>query len=466
MFDLKMLVGGEMLSGGSSLDVFNPATEQVTSSVPRADEDQLNLAVAAAKGAFAGWAKTKHETRQVLLGKLADALEADAANLTKAIVAEAGKPLHEASMEVYVATLILRHVSGLPGLEPETISSSSGQAITIYRKPLGVVAGITPWNMPLMQPTLKLAMALIAGNTIVLKPAPTTPVSALLLGQIAADIFPAGVVNVIVDQNDLGGMLTSHPDVAKIGFTGSTVTGRKIMASAAPTLKRLTMELGGSDAAIVLPDVDVEKVAKGLVGVAMFNCGQICTAPKRIYVHADITDDLAQAMAGLAQNAVIGDGAKTGTTLGPLQNETQYEKVLGYMSEAQQRGTVLTGQGKLDRPGYFVDPMIVKDVEEGMRLVDEEQFGPVIPVLSFQNEDEAVKRANASAYGLGGSVWSADVERAAVLASQLDVGQAWVNSHGVSPLEAPLSGAKQSGFGVEGGPDGLHEYTQITAVTH
>lgn len=465
MFDLEMLIGGELVSGPTSFDVLNPATASVFATAPKASERELNAAVSSAKKAFPGWSTTSFEDRQAKLAKLADGLEAATNELATVIVAEAGKPIHEATMEVYVACLILRHVASLGHPQVEEISTSSGQLVKIYRKPLGVVAGITPWNMPLMQPVLKLAMALVAGNTLVLKPAPSTPLSALMLGRQAAEIFPAGVVNVIIDQNDLGPMLTAHPDVAKIGFTGSTITGRKIMASAAPGLKRLTMELGGSDAAIILPDVDVERVARTLFATATFNCGQICTAPKRIYAHRDISDALAEAMAKRANEAVVGDGATPGTTLGPLQNSAQYNKVLSYMSEAQEKGTVVSGGRRLEQDGYFVEPMIVKDVSEGMRLVDEEQFGPIIPVLSFTDEADAIMRANASPYGLGGSIWSADVERAAALASQLDVGQAWVNSHGVSPIEAPLSGAKQSGFGVEGGPDALHAYTQITAVT-
>lgn len=461
-----MLIDGEMVSGASAFDVLNPASENVYATAPKANPAQLETAVAGAKRAFKDWKGTDFRSRQALLSRLADRLEENTAEIAAIIVAEAGKPTYEANIEVYVATIILRRIAGLPEPELERIPTASGQTVTIYRKPLGVVAGITPWNMPLMQPVLKLATALVAGNTIILKPAPTSPLSALVLGKYAADIFPAGVVNIIVDQNDLGELLTSHRDVAKIGFTGSTVTGRKIMLSAAPTLKRLTMELGGSDAAIILPDVDIEKTAQGLFGVATFNCGQICTAPKRIYAHEDICDQLGEAMAGLARRVVVGDGAAAGTTMGPLQNATQYSKVIDYMAEANAKGTVLTGTGRLDREGYFVDPMIVTDVEEGMRLVDEEQFGPVIPILRFRDEAEAISRANASAYGLGGSVWSGDAERAATLASELEVGQAWVNSHGVSPFEAPLAGAKQSGFGVEGGLDGMQEYMQMTAVTH
>ena len=463
MADHHLLIGGELQSGASSFPVINPATEEPFSTAPWASRRQLDCAVEAAGDAFKTWRAAPTAERRVALLALAQAVEASGSDLQSLLTQEVGKPSYEAQIEVASAVAVLRYFANAE-LPVERLASASGATAVVHRKPLGVVAGITPWNMPLLQACVKLGSAIATGNTIILKPAPTTPLSALALGALAAPIFPAGVVNVISDQHDLAPLLTEHPGVAKVGFTGSTTTARKVMAACAPTLKRLTMELGGSDAALVLRDADVKRTARGLFGIAMFNCGQICTAPKRIYVHEDIYDQLTDELCALAHGSVVGEAAAAGTTIGPVQNKSQLDKVVEYLADAHAHGTVLTGGARLDRRGYFVPPTIVRDVTNGCRIVDEEQFGPIMPIVRYEDEDQALALANDSPYGLGGSVWSNDPARARSIAAKLECGQAWINRHGVSPADFPLAGAKLSGVGVELGDEGLKSYTQMTVV--
>ena len=244
------------------------------------------------------------------------------------------------------------------------------------------------------------------------KPAPTTPLATLRFAELIKDVLPPGVLNVITDANDLGDEMTKHPDIRKISFTGSTATGKKVMASAAQTLKRITLELGGNDAGIVLDDVDPKKVAPGIFDGAFQNTGQVCIAIKRLYVHESVYDEMCNELVELAKSAVVGDGVKQGTKLGPLQNKMQYEKVKGFLEDARKNGKIVAGGAAMDRPGYFIDPTIVRDIAEGSQLVDEEQFGPVLPVIKYSDKDDAIRRANATTYGLGGSVWSSDIKRA------------------------------------------------------
>src|SRR5262249_13631322 len=311
---------------------------------------------------------------------------------------------------------------------------------------------------------VKVGPALVAGNTVVAKPAPTTPLTTLRFGELCARILPPGVVNVVVDQNDLGAVLTAHPDVAKVAFTGSTATGRKVMAGAAGTLKRLTLELGGNDAAVGLHDPGPKEVAPKIYEAAMAIASQTCVAVKRLYVHDSIHDAVCDALAKLARETVVGDGLESGTQMGPLQNAAQFDWVKGFLDDARRNGTVVAGGAALEREGYFVRPTIVRDIPDGARLVREEQFGPILPVLRYTDLDDAIARANDTEYGLGGSVWSADRERALRVAARLDAGTVWVNKHLDMQLDTPVGGAKQSGIGVELGTEGLAEYTQTTII--
>lgn len=455
----KLLINGEMVDGDLSMDVLNPATEEKIADCPRASEGQLNAAVAAAKAAFPAWSKTSVDERKALVLKIADVIEANATELVQLLTKEQGKPLEDATVEVYGMAAFCRYFTSLD-LPVEVLEDSDARRVEVHRNPLGVIGAIVPWNFPLLLMAFKLPPALIAGNTLVIKPAPTTPLSTLRLAQLISDIVPAGVINFITDANDLGAPMTAHPDVRKISFTGSTETGAKVMAGAAGLLKRITLELGGNDAGIVLDDVNPKEAAQKLFDSAFQNSGQVCIAMKRLYVHENIYDEVCDELATIANDTVIGDGSEQGTKLGPLNNKMQYDKVKALIEDAKQEGNVIAGGEFPDKPGYFIRPTIVRDIKEGSRLVDEEQFGPVLPVMSFADESEAVARANSSPWGLGGSVWSANPERAYALAEQMDAGTVWINKHAELDPTIPFGGAKMSGLGNELGQEGLLEFTQ------
>jgi acyl-CoA reductase-like NAD-dependent aldehyde dehydrogenase len=349
-------------------------------------------------------------------------------------------------------------------LPAKILRENDVERIVQHHAPLGVVAAITPWNFPLLLLMIKVAPALLAGNTVVAKPAPTTPLTTLLFGEMCAELLPPGVLNVIVDQNDLGGLLTQHPDVAKVAFTGSTATGKKVMASVASTIKRLTLELGGNDAAIVLDDVNVKDVAAKIFQGAMVNAGQVCLAIKRVYVPDALYEAMCTELVALANTHIVGDGLDAATQMGPLQNKVQFEKVKEFLQDAHTNGKVIAGGHALNRDGYFIAPTIVRDIADDSRLVREEQFGPVLPVLKYSDLDDAIARANGTEYGLGGTVWGSDTKRAFEVAQRMASGTVWVNKHLELPPDIPFGGAKQSGFGTEMGQEGLEEFTQSRII--
>ncbi len=463
MLSGNLLINGALVEGASRLEVINPATGLSFATIARADEAQLEAAIAAAKTAGPAWAALGWEARGALLARLSDAIEAQKDDFAKLLTTEQGKPLKQAMGEVIGGIYQLRHYAA-QRLEPKVLRETDSVRIIEHRTPLGVVAAITPWNFPFLMLTQKLGPALIAGNTVIAKPAPTTPMCALKIAELAADILPAGVLNVIVDNNDLGGQLSNHPDVVKISFTGSTATGKKVYAAGADAMKRITLELGGNDAAIVLDDVDPKAIAPKLFNGAMVNAGQVCLAIKRVYAPSAIYDELCSELATLAKNAVVDDGLNQGSQIGPVQNRMQFEKVCGFLEDAQANGTVLAGGKPLDRDGYFIAPTIVKDIPDDARLVREEQFGPVLPVLKYDDIDDAISRANDSEYGLGGTIWSNDVGRGVEVAMKINSGTVWVNKHLDLPFDIPFGGSKQSGIGREGGDEGLFAYTQAHVV--
>ncbi len=464
MTDFKLLINGELVDGAATLDVVNPATGEVFEQAPRADQAQLEQAVAAAKAAYPAWSATSLDSRRDLLRTLADKMEAAIPQIAEVLTREQGKPLKDAQGEVFFAVYSLRLNAGLD-LSPRVVKENDQVRVVEHRKPLGVVAAITPWNFPVMLLMNKVTPALLAGNTLVIKPAPTTPLSTLMIGALCAEVFPAGVVNTLVDQNDLGGLLSSHPDVAKVSFTGSTATGKKVLSSSTETLKRVTLELGGNDAALVLDDVDVDEVAAKIYHAGTYNAGQICVAVKRIYVPESLYDAFCAALARHAGQSVVGDGMEEGTQIGPLQNRMQYDKVRDLLEATAKAGKIIAGGAALDRRGFFIAPTVVRDVSDTDRIVADEQFAPILPVLSYTDLDEAIERVNASIYGLAGSVWSSDVNRAEQVARRIDSGTVWINSHMALDPEVPFRGAKQSGIGVEQAREGLLEYTQASVVT-
>ncbi|WP_409934967.1 aldehyde dehydrogenase family protein [Novosphingobium sp. 9] len=462
-----LLIDGHLVDGASDFPVINPATGAPFAQAPRADEAQAAVAVAAARRAFPDWAALGFGERRRRLEALADGLEADLETMARLLTREQGKPLTEAREEVFFSVAALRHFAAMT-LEPRVLRDTAKERIVEQRYPLGVVAAITPWNYPLLLLMVKLAPALITGNAVIAKPAPSTPLTTLRLGRIAADILPPGVFQTLVDRNDLGAWLSRHPDVAHVSFTGSTPTGKKVLASAADTLKRFTLELGGNDPALILDDADVAKVAARIFAGATANAGQICLAIKRVYAPRAMMDALCDELARLADEAVVGDGMEQGTTIGPIQNRAQYEKVLGFIEEARTQGTLVAGRAPNEdvtgTGGYFIAPTIVRDLPDDARLVREEQFGPVLPVLAYNDLDQAIARINDSDYGLGASIWTGDAARGAELAARIESGTVWVNKHLELPFDVPFGGAKQSGIGRQQGIEGLEDFTQARIV--
>lgn len=461
--DYAMLIDGQRV-GGATFDVVNPATEQVIAQVPDATPEQLDQAVAAARAAFPAWAATPIDERRAKLHALGEAVLARADDFMRLLTQEQGKPHAEAQGEVMGAGYWLMGAATLD--LPVTVNEDNAERYSETRHvPLGVVGAIAPWNFPMVLAMFKVGPALLAGNTMVLKPSPFTPLTTLRFAELAAAVLPPGVLNVVTGGDALGPWITEHPGIDKVSFTGSTATGRRVMQSASATLKRVTLELGGNDAAIVLPDVDVEKVAQELFWAAFRNNGQICIATKRMYVHADIYDALRDALVAYAKTVTVGDGAQQGTQIGPIQNRPQYERVLELIADAKDKGyTFLVGGESAKVPGYFVPVTIIDNPPENARIVQEEQFGPVLPLLKFNDLEDAIARANATDYGLGGSVWGSDEDRAFAVAQRVASGTVWVNeTQHLSPTAA-FGGMKQSGIGVEGGVEGLLEYTSAQTI--
>lgn len=463
MTDYRLLINGALVEGDTLMHVINPATAEPLATCPRASRAQVDCAIHAAKVAQPAWADLGPRKRGKCLALLADSLDGRAEEFARLLTQEQGKPLAEARDEIAFSSAFIRHFAGLD-VAPRIVEDSEHRRVEVHYRPLGVVAAIIPWNFPLLLIAFKLPPALLAGNTIVIKPSPTTPLTTLRLGELCADVFPAGVVNIVTDDNDLGGHITGHTDVAKISFTGSSETGRKVMASAASTLKRVTLELGGNDAAIVLASADPKEIAPKIFASAFMNAGQVCLAVKRVYAHDSVYDALCEELAELARSAVVDDGLSQGAQIGPLQNKRHYDKVISLLASAAESGTVIAGGQPIDRPGYFVQPTIVRDISDGTRLVDEEQFGPILPVIRFHDAEDALAKANSSTMGLGGSVWSSDAEEAEALAGRLEAGMVWVNKHLDFGPNIPFGGAKQSGIGMELGDEGLAEFSQLQVV--
>ena len=459
----QLLIGGKLRLAATTFDVVNPATGEPFAQAPRADLALLEEAVAAAKAAAPGWAATPIDYRAAAVLSIADALDARADEFARLLTAEQGKPLDQAAHEVHRSADTLR---AFAAMRPEKrVLRQEGQAIVIeHRTPLGVVAAITPWNFPLILLMNKFGPAMVTGNTMVAKPAPTTPLTTLLFGELCAELLPPGVFNTIADLNDLGPALTSHPDVAKVAFTGSTTTGRKVAQSAGDGIKRVTLELGGNDAAIVLDDVNAKEIAGKVFTASMMNAGQICVATKRAYVPQVMYDEFCVELGRLAEAAVVDDGTRQGAQIGPVQNKAQFDKLKGMLIEAAEQGTAVAGGIPLDRPGYFIPPTIIRDLPDDAALVREEQFGPVLPVLAYDDIDDVIARANDSPFGLAGTVWGKDLDRALDVAMRIDSGTVWVNQFLAIDATLPFRGAKQSGLGAELGQDGLHEYTQAHVV--
>ena len=461
--DYKMLIDGQLVSASEALDVVNPATGKPFAECPRASQEDLESAVMAAQEAFRSWKKTPIDERRALLRKAAGLIAENADALASLFTKEQGRPTELAKQEILGASYWLSSTADLD-LPVDVTEDSDTRRIEVHHVPLGVVCGIVPWNFPVLLASWKIAPALLAGNTIVLKPSPFTPLCTLKIGELFQDVFPPGVFNVISGGDELGPWMTAHPGFAKISFTGSTATGKRVMESAARDLKRVTLELGGNDAAIVLPDVDVDKVTEQLFAGAFGNTAQICVATKRLYVHEDIYDAVRDKMHALAKAAPVGDGSAQGNMFGPIQNKAQYERVLDLMEDAQKEGLTMLYGSEVPEEGYFIPLTIVDNPPENSRVVQEEAFGPILPMMKFSSVEEVVERANDTEYGLAGAVWSADIDKAVEIANEMETGTVWINQNLQSTPLTPLAGHKQSGLGAENGVYGLREFTQPKSV--
>jgi acyl-CoA reductase-like NAD-dependent aldehyde dehydrogenase len=461
--ELTLTIDGKGVAGERRFEVTNPATGKVFAEAPAAGRAQLDAAMEAAQRAFGPWQRDEGKRREKLR-EAAAAVQARIGELAPLLTQEQGKPLARATEEWFGAAMWFQFTAGL-AIPVEVVQDDAAARIEVRRRPLGVVGAITPWNFPVLLAVWKIAPALLAGNTLVLKPSPFTPLSTLALGELLRDVLPPGVLNVVSGDDALGAWITEHPSVRKISFTGSVATGKRVAAAAAPDLKRMTLELGGNDPAIVLPDADPKRVAEKLFWGAFANSGQVCSAIKRVYAHESIAEPLAEELAALARSVVVGDGMDPKTQLGPVNNRPQFERVQELLDDARRAGArVRAGGAARAGGGYFIEPTVLSEVADGVRIVDEEQFGPALPVVAYRDLDDALERANATHFGLSGSVWSSDAARAADVAARLECGTSWVNTHLAIVPHAPFGGAKWSGIGVENGPWGLLGFTEIQVL--
>jgi len=463
MSDFVMTIGGDSVPAVDSFGVVNPANGEVFAHAPECTRDQLDAAFDSAAKAQRDW-KLDEAARRATVLKMADVLFASAEEVAPILTAEQGKPLDQAAMEVFASGMWCQYFANLE-TPAQVIQDDADAYVEVVSRPIGVVAAITPWNFPVLLGFWKIAPALVAGNTLVLKPSPFTPLSTLKVVELLRDVVPPGVINVVSGGDDLGAWMTSHPVPRKISFTGSTATGKLVAQSAAPDLKRVTLELGGNDPAIVLDDADPAKVSRAIFAAAFNNNGQVCSAIKRVYVPESIFGDVLEGLTAEAAAVQVGDGTVPGTKLGPINNAPQFARVKELVSDALSHGaTATTGGAARDGAGYFFEPTILTDIADGTRIVDEEQFGPALPVIPYRNVGEVVERANATHFGLSGSVWGGDEDRAAEVAAQLECGTAWVNTHLALGPSQPFGGFKWSGVGIENGPWGLSEFSEIQAV--
>ncbi|WP_256841954.1 aldehyde dehydrogenase family protein [Ornithinimicrobium cryptoxanthini] len=465
-----LTIGGEPVVGDlPELPVTNPATEAVIAHAPHASRDQLDAAVAAAREAYRTWSQRPASERRSVVEAIAQTLEDHTDDLASLLTQEQGKPLPNAKAEVSRSGMWARELARIAiddgTLDDEVVVDNDTHRVVLRRVPLGVAGAIVPWNFPVSLAIWKIAPALLAGNTIIVKPSPNTPLTGLYLGELLREVVPAGVVNIITGDHDLGAWMTSHPGIDKIAFTGSTATGKKVMASAAENLSRVTLELGGNDPAIVCPDADIAATAQRLFWASFSNSGQYCLAAKRLYIHDKIFDEFAAEFAEHAKNARVGDGLDEGVQLGPVQNKAQYDIVQAFIRESRDRGDDILVEVPVEHDrGYFIGPVVVSRPPEDSSLVTEEPFGPIVPLLSYTDLDDVIARANASAYGLGASVWSSDPAKAREVAQRIGSGVVWINDVQMLMPDFPMGGHRESGIGRENGADGVLEYTNTQSL--
>ncbi|HEY7629360.1 MAG TPA: aldehyde dehydrogenase family protein [Thermoleophilaceae bacterium] len=471
-----MLIGGEQRAASGEIEVVNPATEEVVDTVPSGSADDVNSAVEAAKRAFPEWSKTDVEKRAGILGKAADLITENAKELAGILTSEQGKPIAEAMGEVthlvHGVHFYAEAATKVRGVQQDLPSAFGPAYGMVIRRPLGVCAAITPYNFPLTLLGTKVAPALASGNTVVAKPASTTPLATLRVAELFAEAgVPDGVLNVVTGRgSEIGDVLVGHPDVRRVAFTGETETGRHIMSIAGPELKRVTLELGGSDPVIVCEDADVEAAVKAVIIGRYWNAGQACLGCKRVYVHESAYDDFVSQLVERVGRYEPGDGTvkaeKPRLRMGPIHKKSARDELLAQLADGEAKGGEVLiggGDGGHDK-GWFLEPAVVAEPGEDSRLVREEVFGPVLPVFRYSDFDDAIRRANDTNYGLGSSIWTHDVRKIHRAAQDIDSGMTWVNQIHYGYDELPFGGVKDSGFGKEHGLEALDSYVELKSV--
>jgi acyl-CoA reductase-like NAD-dependent aldehyde dehydrogenase len=474
----SIVIGGERREArsGKTIDVRDPGTGEVIGRIAAGGPDEIDLAVGDARRAFEEeWRDTKPAARERALLTLADLVEANADELATLETLDVGKPLTESLyVDLHYAATSLRYFAGwatkISG-DVHPVSPPVGDAFVYTRRePLGVVGAIVPWNYPMLFYTWKVGPALATGNTVVIKPSEFTSLTAIRFAELALEAgIPPGVVNVVTGYGaEAGQAIIDHPGIAKISFTGSTATGRKILAATANTMAKVTLELGGKSANIIFPDADLDAAVQGALFGIFLNQGQVCAAGSRLFVHPAVHKEVVEAIAQEAEAIVLGHGLAPDTQMGPLVSDVQLARVAGLVDSGRQQGATVVCGGERPggdlAPGYFMQPTVFTDVKDDMRIAREEIFGPVLSVFSFDEEDEVIARANASRYGLVAAVWTNDLKRAHRVAAQLEAGTVWLNAYNVLDPTTPFGGYKDSGIGRDLGLEAVHSFTQTKSV--
>jgi len=459
---LPMIIDGQSVTAAEYFKVINPSTLDVAGYAPQSTLDDLDAAVAAARKAQPAWAALADSERADICRKLSSLITENAAELSRLLTQEQGKPLKGFGSEFELGGCAAWMGAAADFTLPVKVLQDDETGLAeLHRVPVGVIGSITPWNWPTMIAIWHIASAIRTGNTVVVKPSEFTPLSTLRMVELMNAELPPGVLNVVCGAGEIGAAMSAHKDIDKIVFTGSARTGRKVMQNAADNFKRLTLELGGNDAGVVLPGADIEKMAEGIFWGAFLNSGQTCAALKRLYVHESQYEELCERLTAIAKAVPMGDGLDESSVLGPLQNENQFNIVKSLVDDAKAHGgRVLIGGEPLPGKGYYYPVTLIADVKDGMRIVDEEQFGTVLPIIAYSDLEDAINNANGLDFGLAASVWG-ESEQARKIANRLEAGTVYINQHGAIAPHIPFGGIKGSGIGVEFGQEGLAACTNV-----